>query len=160
MEPKNDKIKSPYSAPEGYFESFEDKLLQKMQEPVSKAKLTVTHKRPFAEWIAAAAAVVAIAVSAWFVLNNTRNNDVPKALAVKTSVPVQEVKPVDSLKMQPEIVEAQLYEAVIEEMEQPTASNKAVVALSAADYKTATELEDAGLLVLDIEDGLFDEFEL
>lgn len=155
-----DKYKSSFQAPDGYFDSFEQNLFKKMNAPNDK-KLKVSHRTSVMDWLAVAATISAVAVSGWFMYQKTNQKMQPEPVAqiipnkdtVETALPIAKA---------PEQIEAELvdelYTEIMESENTTTTATAPIIAKS--DAKIAAELEEAGLIVLDIEDGLFDQFEL
>lgn len=162
MENEPDKIKSPFRTPDGYFDDFEKNLRLKMNQPVNKP-LSVSYRRPIMDWIAVAATLTAIVVSGWFVYQKTiSTGQIAPDVAVEMPVPI-EAQPSDTSVTPMLEVETALAETVYEEIYSgketlaPTVTNSS---LSSSDAAIALELEDAGLIVMETNDGMFDPFEL
>jgi hypothetical protein len=157
----NDKIPSPFKAPDGYFEDFEKKIFAKMADPTAsqKPQLKVGYKKYLRiEWIAAAATFAAIVVTAWFIFNpNGQKNKIAKITPLqKTDTLTNKTVIADTAqhhKNELAVVESVLDEATI------ASSPKADIMQTQQEKNIATELEDAGLIVLETENSLFDEIE-
>lgn len=160
MAKQPDKYKSSFQAPEGYFESFEQNLLKKMNGPGEK-KLKVSHRTSVMDWVAVAATVSAVAVSGWFVYQKTNQKMLPEPVA-KVIPSKDTIALVTPIAKAPEQIEAELVDELYTEImeSENTISEPASPAIAMSDAKIAAELEEAGLIVLDVEDGLFDQFEL
>lgn len=69
---EKDKLKTGFSTPEGYFDSFTDRLMAQLAEPEAKQqpKVIPLHKRMPA-WLSAAAVFIVLMTAGWFFLLNT-----------------------------------------------------------------------------------------
>lgn len=172
MEDHNKKIDSPFQAPEGYFENFESQLMQRMQgagsksQPQEMPKLKVVRNTfPVWDYVAVAATIAAIAVSSWFVLtkNQSQTPTVAKAPVIQPAAPapVEEAAPLPHHEVE-ELLVAAIYEDIAEATiaATETTSTPQTSSLTPKETKIAMELEDAGLIVLETNDGMFDPFEI
>lgn len=173
MEDQNKKIDSPFQAPEGYFDNFESQLMQRMgtqghghkNQTQQLPKLKVA-KNTFPVWdyVAVAATIAAIAVSSWFVFTKIQK---PAPQIAKTPVAqpiaptiVETPAPLPHHEVE-ELLVTSIYEDIVEtvasESETTSVSSQA---LTTKETKIANELEEAGLIVLETNDGMFDPFEI
>lgn len=159
MDSEKNKIPSPFKAPDGYFDSFEQRLNTRISSGESKMK--VTSNRSIMDYVAVAATIAAVLVTGWFVLFRTQPAQV-ETMAV--SEPDSAVAPRDTVVaiMKDSLPTGDLLAAdLVAELEQTTKTAAFTqTSLSKSDMAVASELEDAGLIVMDINDGIFDEFEL
>lgn len=170
MKPE-DKIPSPFEAPEDYFAKFEDRLEARMSpakgKPVMRVQkntdaLPIKHgsRRPILEWVAVAA-TVAILAATGIVFYMNKNTQTVETIAEKTEKNIPQVKvetqaPVVS-KSHAQI-EDEVVQGILDEAKTTTVSTQKTY--TKRELKTARELEQEGLIVLETEDGLFDQFEL
>lgn len=171
MENHNNKIDSPFQAPEGYFENFESHLMQRMKgagsksQPQEMPKLKVVRNTlPIWDYVAVAATIAAIAVSSWFVFTKTQPQTptVVKAPVIQPAAPapIEEVAPLPHHEVEDRLVAA-IYEDIAEAAASPVETTSSqTVSLTPKETKIAAELEDAGLIVLETNDGMFDPFEI
>ncbi len=154
----DNKIKHPYKAPEGYFENFEERLREKL--PV-KAPLFVSHnskKRRFA-YLFAAAALLLLASFAWLIFS--KNPTLPLPEMVKK--PELQKQQSDSVELKTLIEkhgqnEEKLMEHIADEIhDEPTFTP---VVMNSSEKQIADELEEEGIIAAEINDNLFDEFEI
>ena len=165
MEDNHDKIPSPFETPAGYMDGFEAKLAARMAAPVNrKGELKVVHKRRFrTEYVAVAAAVVAILVTAWFVFlpKNSKIEIAKTPKPVKLETPLAPATAIqDTVQLQK--TETAVLESVLDEADKKTIATavNSKRAQTPQEITIAQELEEDGLLVMDVEDGLFDEIEI
>lgn len=153
---ENNKIPRHYNTPDGYFENFGNRLKQRMEQSENgKENLTVTHRRPM--WWAAAASVALIAgvVSVYFLMKaDDRKPQIAKPLETVLPVPAADEKE-----------QSQAAEAVLADLEAELVTEKptTTVALNAPIGNLSQEelmLEEAGLIVCDVNDGLFNPFNI
>lgn len=162
MDIEKHKIPSPYRAPDGYFDNFESRLLQKIShKPEKHLKVSRGGLAPM-EYAAIAATLAAIMVTAWFVLMKPTAQEQPSVVSAPQPAAVR-----DTLTLTPAIpdaaeVETALIQDILEEpvQENPVAVSTETVSYSTTDLAIAMQLEEAGLIVLDADDGLFEPFEL
>jgi hypothetical protein len=159
MEMENkEPVRSPFKAPEGYFEGFEQRLKEKLgNRKEERVHMHVTHKKRLA-WSAAASILLLGAAAFWYLLPvervidnktivDTRSTEylLPEAIVAETS---EEKKAA--------LVEAEVLSQVIETPVQAVSND----GIDAQDNALAAELEEEGLIDLAIEDGLFEEIEI
>jgi hypothetical protein len=156
------KISDPFNAPKGYFEDFEKNLLQKMNPKVrSNPKISIV-RRPIMEYVAIAATLTAIMATAYVVFFNVHIT-APK-VAVKILHEIE--KPVVVSETADSAYAANLANKIVDEMLvqpeniNPIGKDQLTSTLNPKDELIALELEEAGLIVMDANDGLFDTFEL
>lgn len=162
MDLEKNKIPSPFRAPEGYFDDFEARLTEKMgKKPEKSLKVSRGGLAPM-EYAAIAATLAAILLTSWFVFMKPGMKDEPVIATVPVIVEKPDTATVVVNIPDPELVENSLVEAIIEEPvdANPVGVSGETASLSKAEMKIAQQLEDAGLIVLDANDGLFDSFEL
>lgn len=161
MDLNQDKIPSPFRTPDGYFEDFESRLLDKLDRKPEKQIKVSNGRSSVGDYLAVAATLAVILLTGWFVFFNTKPK--PELHTSRSVLPVN--KPDTALSQVQVLVrenpEDAVMEVIIEELENPefqvkTASQK----IKSTDMPLARDLEDAGLIVLDPGDGIFDEFEL
>lgn len=153
---ENNKIPRPYKTPDGYFENFGDRLKQRMEQAEKgNSGLTVTHRKSM--WWAAAASVALIAgmVSVYFLMkSDDRKPEIAKPVKTVSPIPVPEENQSDTAA-----------EAVLADIEAEAITEKtAVAATQNAPVGNLSQeelmLEEAGLIVCDVNDGLFNPFNI
>jgi hypothetical protein len=160
MEPNN-KIKHPYKAPEGYFDTFESRLLQRIADKPNTKDLVVSYKRSNIKWwVAAAASVAILSVSSWwfFFYQQSPPNKMAK---VEKAVPViLAPKVIDSTASTEltDIRESAMMESLL--TDPPVVQEVGPPLINQEDKALALELEEAGLIVANVEDDLFDDIEI
>lgn len=157
-----DKIESPFEAPEGYFEGFEENLLKRMNAPKSANQdLYVSHKRNVkVAWIAAASiAAILITGIIFYQLQYPKSVQIADKKVDTTNNVLVEAPLIDTLKLAQ--METAVVENVLEEAEeQSVITTEIKTPAGQNDAKIEDQLEAAGLIATDINDGIFDEFEL
>ncbi|MBS3913513.1 MAG: hypothetical protein KG003_03380 [Bacteroidetes bacterium] len=174
MEVNKHKIPSPFQAPDGYFDGFEDRLEARMSpakgKPVMKVQRNqpspvaapVKTGRPLMEWVAIAATVLVLVISGTvFYMNRETQTEVPIAVNQEKKPVMQTPAPVKAEpKLTPEMVEDQVLAVMLEEGNTAVSNSTTVKKLNKKEIAAAAELENEGLIVMDAEDGIFDQFEL
>jgi hypothetical protein len=174
MDQEKEKIPSPFQAPDGYFDGFEARLEARMSPSKGGSHLKVQHNkiqeltsptrkdRPIAEWLAVAATVAVIVVSGYMFYQKLGTSEPETIPVAKQDKPNRTVEvPKVEEKPSPEVVEDMVVTVMLEEAEQVrVATVNQEKALTRKEATAAEELEDAGLIVLETNDGLFDQFEL
>ena len=156
MEDK-DPIRTPFEAPNGYFEGFEDRLKAKIGDRSAGPQLQVSHKRRLA-WSAAAAILLLGAAGFWYLRpsGTTMDNKVIVDTKSTDSLLPGNIVAESSGEKKAALVEAEVLSQVIETPVQAVSN----AGIAAEDLALAAELEDEGLIDLAIEDGLFEEIEI
>ena len=157
MEEK-ERIGSPFKAPDGYFEGFEQRLKEKLGEgQKQRAQMHVTHKKRLA-WSAAASILLLGAAGFWYLGSGgdaVNNKTIVDTRSTDTLLPEAIVKE-SSEEKKAALVETEVLSQVIETPVQAVSND----GVAAEDNALAAELEEEGLIDLAIEDGLFEEIEI
>lgn len=147
--------KSPYRAPEGYFDSFNAQVWQKI-DANPKMRLHAP-SAPYRVWLAAAS-VALLAAAAWlfvFKSEDKINNTAVTQTDAKTTLE----KPTEPITQKPVAgMEDQIINQLLEQPQQ--LATPVVIAKSNTDVLLTAELDAAGLIVMDVETELFDEIEI
>lgn len=162
MDLEKNKIPSPFRAPDGYFDDFEARLTEKMgKKPENSLKVNRGGLAPM-EYVAVAATVAAILMTSWFVFMKPGMKDEPVVAVVPAVIEKPDTTTAVVEIPDEELVENHLVEAILEEPvdSNPVGGSGETASLNSEEMKFARQLEDAGLIVLDANDGLFDSFEL
>lgn len=154
-----ERIKRPFDTPEGYLEGFEDRLMNKINEKQAEKPVLVVHRnRGIIQryWAVAAAFLLAVAL-AWLFWP-VADKPAPEVVVSPVKTPVMD-QPDTASVVSPALTEEKLIEQLTETSETDPVPVPAP-ALSTEDELIAMELEEAGLIVDEIDDGLFDEIEI
>lgn len=153
-----EKIPSPFKAPDGYFDSFEERLKERLSAGQVK-ELKVVHRRNFKYlWIAAASALL-LAGAFWAMSGGQKQHGLP-GVVIKgdrdTVAVVAEHK--DSARMKQ--TEDDLMLSLAEEPSAEISQIQVDKPVIPEDSDIAAELDEAGLIVADLEDGIFEDFNI
>ncbi|MBL7811205.1 MAG: hypothetical protein JNL57_03190 [Bacteroidetes bacterium] len=163
MEPKENRIRHPYQAPEGYFSNLAAKVQSRRDSmPAAQPELKVVHtpkqENRETRWIAWAAAVAVLAVAGIYLWFHYR--PVEPGIVKQAPLPAKPVVVADTLIIAPEVAENNAIAVAEKYLDEQETITPSPAALSAEDMAIAMELEDDGLIVLDMEDALFDEMDI
>ena len=165
MSEDNEKITSPFVAPEGYFENFESKLRDRMDEMEARETHLRTIKRRMIvlRVSSAAAAAVMITVVSWFMMKKEEPGLKPENNLTKVKSPAPQIVEKYNIpdSAATEINENAIAEELASEMETGMINLPATVSVKLpSEPGTDQALVQAGLISGDAENAIFDEFEL
>lgn len=154
----SEKIPSPFKTPYGYFDRFEERLKSRMAL-TPEQPLTVVHRRSGKyAWIAAASLLL-LAGTLWAIFGGQRQQGLPRVVIKgdRDTMPalVQQTDSVQSLKTEEELMVALAEEPLTEKV-----AGSATIAVSPEEADIAAELDEAGLIVADLEDGIFEDLNI
>lgn len=153
-----EKIPSPFKAPDGYFDSFEDRLKEKLPA-LPERQLEVVHRRNYKYMWVAAASVLLLAGAIWAISRDEGQHGLP-GVVIKgdrdTVAVIAEYKDSARLKQ----TEEDLMLALEEEPAAETVIARDNNPVIPDDADIATELDEAGLIVADLEDGIFEDLNI
>jgi hypothetical protein len=164
MENEMKKIPSPFKAPDGYFEDFENRLSEKMkQSNVSEPLRVQRGGLSIMEYAAVAATLAILMVTGWFMFFKNQNRPLETVAATHAPAQIDTIVSPEKVEAPEEVITAtsiavSLYEDVQYAATYESGRDKNT--LSTSDETAAVQLEEAGLIVMDTDDGLFDSFEL
>ena len=162
MDQKKNKITSPFTPPEGYFDSFESRLKERMANPSGHQTNLKTSYRKKLSWemVSAAAAAICLLVTAWYIFKPAK--PLPSIVRSKSNTvqPVIEKEPAPMDSSAVSVYEHELVTEIVNNAEGLQSQFPEPEQMPAADARLVSQLEDAGLIVDESGDGLFDEIEL
>lgn len=163
MDLQNNHKPNPFKVPEGYFDNFESRLSERLQASQQQTPLKVSRsKTNTGVWLSAAAAVLLLLVNGWVFWGKLVPAEKEVQVVAERKIQAPAIT-VPVVKNNDTMMVVSIDEIVEEVLETATSTNAAIETnneLSSNDKLIALELEESGLLVADLEEDLFEEFDI